>query len=246
MRKEGSRFRKIVLLALSFVVFAGLGRWLAHRFLLSPIVERKPASQIVTPQQVSHVEKQNEVQNFVQHGWHKVETDPPQTEKLLNDPNPHSNEEVAELQTTLQTSVFAPGDAKALSDIARETENTKTRYLAIDAISRMPSPDGENALAELFDEMRNEEAREQILTSLTPSNAHSQGAQFLVSLLDRTSAAEDSKRMAFNSLVALAATSSDAAKELQNQIPGEWSDRFSEAIQKINWVRNGYDGRSAE
>lgn len=174
---------------------------------------------------------------FRREGWAEVKVDdPPDDEVMRLSLNLLGNRE-EELQAQIQSNSFTQDQFERLTEIALTTTDDKTRYVALEALGRSGEKSAQLQLTQVFEQIKDEETRSQIIGYLTPATPDDEIAIFLTEQLADPNISERLKKQAAFPLAMSAlletANPEEAKERMFMEIPEAWSDSFSNIVNLI-------------
>ncbi len=199
--------------------------------------------------QVQRIVQQNNLNSAQEHkkfqdaGWQFVSETPP-NHKVLNLDVAALTEYEEQFQIHVQTNTFVGGMLNKVKEVALRTNNSKTRYVALDSLGRSTDPHAQQILVALFDDLSELQDKQQILQLLKPAKDDDVAAILLLREMGSAQTPLAMKQQAafvlaaHNLLTAEVRVGSDPPLHLINRVPEGFRDEFRSIYQRLQSKRS--------
>ena len=176
-------------------------------------------------------------QKFEREGWTFVEADEPNEQVTSLDAQALGRFE-QEIQVQLQTNTYHGAMLERVREIARVTNEQKTRYVALETLGRSDDRRAQELLVESFEEFNGTAERGQILGMLKPQTMSDRVTGLLLSNLTRNDLSDSLKKQSLGALVAASLAQNLSPNEVSLQIPQAWRATYQRMMTSATSVSN--------
>jgi hypothetical protein len=166
-------------------------------------------------------------EGFLAEGWTPVEGVPPPEPAVLQlDPGLLATRE-RDLRVQLETNALAEAQLENAAVIAAQAAEPRTRFAAIQALGRSRSPEAQEQLMQLFDQLPADADRRMIAGYLRPSSVEDPAVAWISGKLTAADVPYDlKKQMTFSLVLAALVESKENHRQdlprLLGRVPSEW------------------------